>query len=1581
MSNFSWKNLRSWNESQQNAFEELCCQLASSESFPNGSFIRKATPDGGVECYWTDSSGDEHAWQAKFFLSPLDTGQWNQIKESFETALEKHPKLKSYTICLPIDRADPRMQNKKWSMDVWNEKVDEWTALAKAKKKEIIFPYWGSFELSQRLTKEVHAGRRMFWFNEIELTTNFLKTNLQAAITAAGERYHPELNVEVPIQEYFDKISRNAEFWQSYNDLIFKIEADYERVNSNKRCLESMDILAKDLEKLKNLGVDIDALFVTEEDKIRFHPSLTNNHQIKEFAKQQPEKSQYDLLSLWKEVKWHTSVPELLSYFKSQKLPFEKMWDDKFDEIIEFVHEGTYGAARKIKSKDINPAPYSSNTEVENARTYLHSLGRSIASLASFFTYYGNKLTDKPIMLLSGPALMGKTHLFCDIASKRIENNQPTLIILGQSIRSYEEPWTQILKILGLKCTRDELLGALNAWAEAIGSRALIMIDALNEGFGKELWHDHLAPLITHISQYNGLGLALSVRTTELAATFDEDQIAKLSVHIDHPGFADVENIALELYCKKFKIALPSVPPIHEAYRTPGLLYLICSSLHSQNQSAFPKGSNGSTWIFETYIQAIHEKLWKPTRLDYSKQENIVSKAVDGLAQEIVDQNNDWLELEKAKGIVNAFLPGRLKSTESLFNALLDEGLIAIDKNYRNTPPKLMCRFSFQKFEQYLIGRKLVDTHLKAHPSSTSFTPESSIGVRFKDEQTARMNSGLLEALSIIVPEKMKVEFADAIPWAKDYSMVREGFIDTLVWRESDSIEKETTLKYLNNHALKYSRDEESLFDSLIALAVLPGHKLNADYFHRIIFQWTLTRRDQAWSIYLHNSYREGAPAERLVRWALNEGHSQHIDIESKRLAGKMLSWFLCSANRFLRDKSTKALVNLFTNNLQVFSRIMKDFEGINDLYILERLVCTGYGAVMRTTSKKMIQEFAHFIFDYFFKDPEAVIPHVLIREYAVGIIEFARSKGCVLSFDISKARPPFKSSWFKVIPKKKDFTFLKAKSNEVDEKKWAGSHLHQSVLGFEDFSRYIIGEHRGTHWSRHSLHKPIRTIKDQELEFLNSLSPSQFDLLKIYRKQLRILRLTKLMHTYLKKEFSNSNKKRLVLKTKKKETSFFRSLNNSQRDEYRELRNYSLQQYPTHSNEFFNLNTIKCLVMQKVLDLGWTVEKFGHFDRNINRYSNAYRTAHKAERIGKKYQWLAFHEILARLSDNFHFFPEYYSGDTRLFEGAWQLRYVRDIDPSCLYVNAEEKEFREFERTLCWWVPLSYDDCSNFDVDDNAWLKTGADFPEINKMIEVQNPDDGSSWLVLDSSKSWIHREKNREKPERDYCRQLWVHLHSFIVKEEDFNIANEWAESADVWQTWHPEPRPISQSFHGELYWSPSLRYSEYAEDSGWKLYTGDKGSNNNPMCDVVETTNQISTSAGDYDCSNEGDQKCLIPNKFLFEQMDLKWHGEAGKYYSKTGELVSMDPSIYQKGSSSLLVKKSFFLDFLKNKKLKIIWTVQGEKNLVVSKKHSYGPDTPSWLEFSGSYTLNGNQVLGKMTARTRIKKSDKKTVVTK
>jgi hypothetical protein len=248
-----WSKLRSWNGSQEKAFEELCCQLAAAEQMPKDcKFNRKGTPDAGVECFWTLSNGDEWAWQAKFF-SQMQEVQWRQLDESVQQALTKHPKIVRYYICLPMDLPDPRVVQKKTNRrvksarDAWDQRIKKWEGLALQLGAEVKFEYWGDHEIFLRLTKHEHHGRMLFWFNEHWFTDEWLSQRVEAACSNAGKRYMPELHVELDIERAFESLGRTNEFFSRLADQIGRVRREFDHCGTGSLGSTSLEPVAEQL--------------------------------------------------------------------------------------------------------------------------------------------------------------------------------------------------------------------------------------------------------------------------------------------------------------------------------------------------------------------------------------------------------------------------------------------------------------------------------------------------------------------------------------------------------------------------------------------------------------------------------------------------------------------------------------------------------------------------------------------------------------------------------------------------------------------------------------------------------------------------------------------------------------------------------------------------------------------------------------------------------------------------------------------------------------------------------------------------------------------------------------------------------------------------------------------------------------------------------------------------------------------------------------------------------------------------------------------------------------------------------------
>ena len=74
---------------------------------------------------------------------------------------------------------------------------------------------------------------------------------------------------------------------------------------------------------------------------------------------------------------------------------------------------------------------------------------------------------------------------------------------------------------------------------------------------------------------------------------------------------------------------------------------------------------------------------------------------------------------------------------------------------------------------------------------------------------------------------------------------------------------------------------------------------------------------------------------------------------------------------------------------------------------------------------------------------------------------------------------------------------------------------------------------------------------------------------------------------------------------------------------------------------------------------LKYSNDYLGECDRLKGYYQYSRHNSRKIERIGKKYQWIAFYNTLSHVADNYKLS---YEGGS--YTGTWKL-YVRDFDPT----------------------------------------------------------------------------------------------------------------------------------------------------------------------------------------------------------------------------------------------------------------------------------------------------------------------------
>jgi hypothetical protein len=381
--------------------------------------------------------------------------------------------------------------------------------------------------------------------------------------------------------------------------------------------------------------------------------------------------------------------------------------------------------------------------------------------------------------------------------------------------------------------------------------------------------------------------------------------------------------------------------------------------------------------------------------------------------------------------------------------------------------------------------------------------------------------------------------------------------------------------------------------------------------------------------------------------------------------------------------------------------------------------------------------------------------------------------------------------------------------------------------------------------------------------------------------------------------------------------------------------------------------------ILQRVFELGWTVESFGYFDRSINY--RVERSAHKPERIGKKYQWVAHHEFLARVSDNFELREDpWREPKEERYEGPWQsLRGIRDIDPSVVLPKTQAIDgWHGFEPT--WWAParIEWDNGSP----DKEWIRDARDLPAVESLIAVNDSYDHSHWLTLESSYCWENPEDSAAADSEYPKRSIRYFLQSYIMKQADADELYEWMKTQ--WRALKgfslPDSHPTYRVFFGEFFWAPAFLYHNvpYYHHDGW---IGGEAEDSIPK-PILLTTDQYAQEASGFDCSIDEGIRTYLPCQRIVNGMDLHWKGIEGHFYNATGRLVAFDPSVNSTGPGAILMNRELLLKYLNENGYTLLWVVTGEKLIITGSIP--GDDWPGRLNILGVYRVQQDKIHGEL-----------------
>lgn len=1311
----------------------------------------------------------------------------------------------------------------------------------------------------------------------------------KASIQDLGKRYTPELNVKLEISNIFEGIGRTEEFKRKVITHFDQLLISGKKIlRKEPELKESIENLEKDLEDLFNLFNNTEFLGTGSLPGARFEDFL---HKIED------------------------SVEKIYDYYLTEERNLQK---EKRD--YQFYHK--YG---------------SELSKIRDFKSELYIFQNLIKSSAF-------RLANNPFLLLDGEAGIGKSHLIGDVISRRNNKNYESIFLLGQHFVTEEDPWTQIFKRLQINTKAEDFLKKLNHRGHKTGKRILLFIDAINEGKGNYVWNSFIKSFIYEVKKYEWLGLILTVRTSYKDFIFPEEERidAKIIEH-HHYGFRNIEYEASKLFFENYKIELPNIPLLHPEFQNPLFLKLFCEGISKAGLSRIPDGLQGITAIINFFIKNINKVLSKPIRVGYSENLNLVEKSIYSLIEYKVDNNIEYVPYEMAYIIIDKSI-SKFVDKRGFVDELIVEGVLSKNLLWKEgNDYEDIVYLAYERFEDHLTAQLLLK---KYEEIKKEFNKGGELHSYVKDENALYKHKGLIEAFAIQVPEKYGIEFHDLIPDFKAKYPIVESYVESLLWRKVSTVTEESK-KYVNEYVFKFEATYDLFWETIIALTGIPHHFYNANSLHNHLIQLSLAERDANWTQFLKHKYNDDSSVKRLIDWAWSPTDKSHISDHSVKLSGITLAWFHTSTNRKLRDCSTKALISLLRDRLDVLKEILIMFENVNDPYIYERLYAVTYGCVLRTQQTEKLSDLSDYVFQTIFNDPKGVVPHILLRDYARGIIEYTHHLNKKLSFKLAKIRPPYQSQWPEEIP---SYEELKEKyDNDQYRDLWS------SVMGFGDFSRYTIGTNSGySEWSNCKIGEtPINREKIFK-NFQKKLSAEQRELLK----NLNPVKIIESEEGVQLEDITGSPKLTLVRKNEEELNIIRQEFKKSIKGELLLEYETELEPYFDHnfniikSGDYFDLKIAQRLILSRVMELGWDPEIHLSFDKNIGTGRGRGTTPH--ERIGKKYQWIAYYQFMALLSDNFIKQERWGEKNEKPYEGPWDP-YVRDIDPTMLI--SKTGSYDEEKPEKFWWVK---DIIFNWDCSNEEWVNNFKDLPEFENILQVTDPNN-EEWLILEGFPSWSEPKKIGEEKWNQPQKELWCQIRSYLVKGDDFTTFKDWATTQHFMGRWMPESIDRYELFSREYYWSPAQEYirNDYYGGKDW-TDVNDKESGR--FITKVNITTQGFLWEEEFDQSKEETIGFLNPSNLIFNGMKLEYSQKEGEFLNASKEVQCFAPNVYNDCKSYLLVKKAPFLTFLKKNNLKIIWTVLGEKQILGGR--SFGKHYPRRMELSGIYEIESNRIQGIM-----------------
>lgn len=898
--------------------------------------------------------------------------------------------------------------------------------------------------------------------------------------------------------------------------------------------------------------------------------------------------------------------------------------------------------------------------------------------------------SNKKLLIISGGSGTGKSHhvaAFADAECVASQTGVGATVVLTAS-KGNERRSLDLLNGVCDGCSwsqdLDGLLTALSCEAALRGGYAVLMIDALNEAAYWREWPEALALLLARIKITPRVRIVVTLRPEyqdAICKTIAQDPAV---ARIFHRGFRGQADRAIDAYMDHYRISRPATVALRELADHPLFLKLFCMAFAGRSIAASDICNSlfGIVGLIDLWIEWLEERLAE--KCDVDKKAKIARRSVEALASLMMRQGREHVERDLVSTELQRLHPTTTHQ-KSLLAFLLGECVIEEHLALIGSQEVDCIRFSFQRLTELTISRILVGNWTKAGDCVSDTTLPHLLGGNRAEGDNRLSLPGCLDILALLFSEKFSTEIFEVMPQIGCPATQMDWYVGPPITAMDAALAAGITSRSHRSLTAAFRtwldsrlKDGDLLvWNEVIRSACYETHPLSATtWLHPHLHVMPVLKRDAYWSVPLGNLYdpvrkdryshrpvgmydpRVGhSVVKELLGWieGLSPTTLQSINTGAIGEVALVLCWFFTSSHRFLRDRSSIALAKVLLHHPGLFADVIRLLSTCNDVYVIERVLAALYGAMLRNAALRHDDILSWIQANHALRTWSS---DVVIRDYCLSIEAFCRLRsglppGSTLTF------PKLPSIDFKKLKSRKHLDAKARKLGKTTSQRTSIEEINHSLTyQAGDFTNYCLGD--TDDFTQHLRAKAPPSIRPKLTELSNEALAAL-------------------------KQLLSENKLKSIPRIKK--TDAFQEAS-----DYLHAKNRGLKDALMVSSDIVQ-RWMMTDIMRQYIDAGPDIFKIDVYDAT---WHSGGRESHKAERLGKKYQWISLRSLLSRLCDNYWQRNGYGSRAT------WEVAPpphefgMREIDCSLSHEAVHpqtDSEDGESSSLGFWWSGMTFDE------------------------------------------------------------------------------------------------------------------------------------------------------------------------------------------------------------------------------------------------------------------------------------------------